>query len=382
MCDAHHSHRLKGGTKMPKRVLDVQCLNSSKGLRLLDTAGIWPGADMKYVVLSHCWGREQPVRLLTTNIEQMRKCIDRNMLPALFEDAVEVTRYMEVRYLLMDALCIIQDDPDDWEVESAKMGGGYEDAYVTIAASSSANGGQPFLDIARDRVLSGLTVRNYGGKESDSWRPPVYVRTELHVGLDQDKPVEKRAWAFQEYMAISRIIQFTRFDISFICKQGMHCECGETSLSFHPSSANEKYLSELAGALNGGRRKWRSMSVEQLHSDEFPDFEIWSTIVEMYSVLSLTFISDRVPGRACRAVPLRMELWQGLCSGVWRLAYLGLVEQVVEVPKCSGRPVRFRQRLEPRESDAPLPLGELRAATAAAWTILAILDPLHTLDLR
>jgi hypothetical protein len=42
--------------------------------------------------------------------------------------------------LWIDALCIIQDDEYDWQVESSKMVSVHRDSYVTIAAVSSAGG--------------------------------------------------------------------------------------------------------------------------------------------------------------------------------------------------------------------------------------------------
>lgn len=42
-------------------------------------------------------------------------------LPVVFQEAVTVTIKLGLRYLWIDALCIIQDDPSDWERESACM---------------------------------------------------------------------------------------------------------------------------------------------------------------------------------------------------------------------------------------------------------------------
>lgn len=44
---------------------------------------------------------------------------------------------MNIRYIWIDALCIIQNDKIDWQQESAKMGEYYSKAYLTIAASNA-----------------------------------------------------------------------------------------------------------------------------------------------------------------------------------------------------------------------------------------------------
>ena len=55
-------------------------------------------------------------------------------MPPLFQDAIVTTWKLGIQYLWIDSLCIIQDSKDDWEIESAKMGAVYRNAYVTIVA--------------------------------------------------------------------------------------------------------------------------------------------------------------------------------------------------------------------------------------------------------
>jgi hypothetical protein len=43
-------------------------------------------------------------------------------LPQTFRDAVSLVRQLRLRYLRIDALCIIQDDEEDWEKEASCMG--------------------------------------------------------------------------------------------------------------------------------------------------------------------------------------------------------------------------------------------------------------------
>ncbi|PQE03115.1 heterokaryon incompatibility protein [Rutstroemia sp. NJR-2017a BVV2] len=54
-----------------------------------------------------------------------------------FQNAVQITRALGLRYLWIDSLCIIQDDKDDWQFESAKMANIYLGSCVTIAATAS-----------------------------------------------------------------------------------------------------------------------------------------------------------------------------------------------------------------------------------------------------
>lgn len=64
-------------------------------------------------------------------------------LPRTFYDAVCSARNLHrlhVRYLWIDSLCIIQDDSEDWAVQSSEMAQIYSGAVMTIAASSAKDG--------------------------------------------------------------------------------------------------------------------------------------------------------------------------------------------------------------------------------------------------
>jgi hypothetical protein len=54
-----------------------------------------------------------------------------------------------VQYLWLDALCIIQDDAEDWLHESAQMSAVYAQAFLTVSASSVASSRLSFLHQSR-----------------------------------------------------------------------------------------------------------------------------------------------------------------------------------------------------------------------------------------
>lgn len=92
-----------------------------------------------YVTLSHCWG-PLPRRTATTskaNLAERRESIGLDELPLTYRDAVEITRSLGIRYLWIDSLCIIQDQPDDWKTEVTLMGQVYAQSICTLIASSA-----------------------------------------------------------------------------------------------------------------------------------------------------------------------------------------------------------------------------------------------------
>jgi hypothetical protein len=82
-------------------------------------------------------------RLLKHNIEHYLEGFEISKLPRTFQEAIEVTFRLDVAYLWIGSLCIIQDDPRNWENEAARMAHIYRDTFCTIAAvaSSDGNGG-------------------------------------------------------------------------------------------------------------------------------------------------------------------------------------------------------------------------------------------------
>jgi hypothetical protein len=87
-------------------------------------------------------------------------------LSKTFQDAIRISRELGERYLWIDSLCILQDDPQDWEEEAAKMHTIYGGATLTIAALSAEDGrGGCRLDLESGSfvdVNTGFAVLQHG----------------------------------------------------------------------------------------------------------------------------------------------------------------------------------------------------------------------------
>ncbi|WAO94579.1 HET domain-containing protein [Fusarium falciforme] len=104
------------------------------------------GRRGRYACLSYCWGKSEFTVTTRGNLKgHLELGIELKGLPQTFQDAVEVARELKLRYLWIDALCIIQDEDDheDWKRECGNMASIYRNSYLTIAAAwaTSANGG-------------------------------------------------------------------------------------------------------------------------------------------------------------------------------------------------------------------------------------------------
>jgi hypothetical protein len=113
-CISTHGCGSTGENELPTRVIDISDPGS---IRLVET-NLSMG---KYVCLSHCWGGYQPLRTTQETLQSHLKAIPWAGFPKTYQDAIVFTRFLGVKYLWIDSLCIIQDDLDDWARESASI---------------------------------------------------------------------------------------------------------------------------------------------------------------------------------------------------------------------------------------------------------------------
>ncbi|KAK5659928.1 hypothetical protein OQA88_13392 [Cercophora sp. LCS_1] len=189
---------------LPARVIDV----GESPIRLYEPTD---GERGKYVCLSHCWGSTSSVcRTTPKTYEAHKENIVWAILPATFRDTINVTRRLGIRFLWIDSLCIIQEDDNDWREQSSLMAEVYGNAFLTIFATSSANGHgglypsiplelRPQQNIVTDR--NGIVFRVHIRKNLQDQ----HLTTPGEVEPSQNRPnwfpLQNRAWAFQELQA-------------------------------------------------------------------------------------------------------------------------------------------------------------------------------------
>jgi hypothetical protein len=118
---------------------------------------------------------------------------------------------MNVRYLWIDALCIIQNDIDeqDWYMESSMMRHIYSNALFAIAADIARNSKEGFLRKEYDNP----SWRTFSRTSNGVKRQTVFFRNKTNIThLDSDallsSALSKRGWALQESILRNRILHF------------------------------------------------------------------------------------------------------------------------------------------------------------------------------
>jgi hypothetical protein len=270
-CLSSHRCGSIGESRLPTRIIDVG--SGPDEVRLIQNSR----CAGKYICLSHCWGTHQPLRTTTQNLLEHLVSLPWQSIPRTYQDAIRFTRFLGVRYLWIDSLCIVQDDPSDWARESASMYNIYEDSYLTIAATSAADATKGlFIQHERDSLVLDITGTTSAkipfrviGLES-LWHP------DFHIDLDRDLvlwPLLFRAWVFQERSLSPRVIHFNQYELIWECREERLCECGD----------RDGDLAEM-----GKRERIQDCPSDKLISK-------WHDLVESYSILNISFATDKLP---------------------------------------------------------------------------------------
>ncbi|KAH7067258.1 heterokaryon incompatibility protein-domain-containing protein [Paraphoma chrysanthemicola] len=288
----------------PERLLLVQRTSEGRRtIKLIQTALHRP--QSAYIALSHCWGSEKFCCTTTQNIHTHEHAIDVSNLPRTFQDTFKVAEELDIFYVWIDSLCIIQDQQANWANHAGVMDKIYENAQIVVAAVSSSSGQVPFLgpEAPTDRY-------SYRALSLDSIRPDdsgidtaaVNAKVRRTFPLLNPEfirgPLEERAWAWQERYCAVRIISFTEIEAKWACKCAVGCECSGKL------SARES-------------RTWRHAKQQPADDEASVIFDEWRELVNEYAMRNLTYMTDRLPAIAGVASRFHSLTKSNYIAGLW-----------------------------------------------------------------
>jgi hypothetical protein len=160
-------------------------------LRLIDVADgclVEFQNPCRYLTLSYVWGGVPNFRLTTGNKSSLMQpgVLQKNWakLPSTIQDAVDIVKVLNERFLWIDVLCLVQNDGTDMRSGIEVMDLIYERSVLSIIAASgdSANAGLPgvragsrFITNHVERIQPGIKLAIYN--ELDHLlRPSTYSR--------------------------------------------------------------------------------------------------------------------------------------------------------------------------------------------------------------
>ncbi|KAI1350980.1 heterokaryon incompatibility protein-domain-containing protein [Xylaria sp. FL0043] len=296
--------------QFPTRLIDLEpMLGNSERLALKDTRTTNP-ESCTYCTLSYCWGKHVNPSWITTktNLQARQVGFDRSELPPTLYDATSIAQRLGLRYIWIDAICIVQDDNDDWAREGSKMAGIYRGSQLTIAVASghsSTEGAfntqstshlEVYVDLVRldsqlsDGRNSTLYFYKYINDNNDPYRQHV-----LHG------PLSTRAWCLQESLLSSRTLYYTQSQLLWHCN---HLSEREDRLPLLPLGGPNEIRMPQDGA-------------PPLTTQERVD--LWyRVLVPQYTTRQLARGSDKLVAISALAEAVSLNSGAEYVAGLWR----------------------------------------------------------------
>jgi hypothetical protein len=253
------------------------------------------GETGQYAALSYCWGYSQPVTTKDVNLLRHLRKISYDNLAQTLQDAIKTTKAMGIRFLWIDALCVVQNSERDKQREIAKMAKIYQNTYFTIVAACSTSSAEGFLQV-RDGLPPALEipVGCGDGKIGSIALLPTYESL-------RHESLHERAWTLQEMILSRRLLIFRKDSVGWKCEKmdrglyrwtdwnGYCASTGLTTIRFAPDGKIVRpslsiYSADISSFSNPSHSAERQPYI----------YRLWRDVVKDYSTRLMTNEGDKL----------------------------------------------------------------------------------------
>jgi hypothetical protein len=318
----------RSGRWYPSRLLDLgdPAQDEFPSLRLITTNS--HSLEGHYTTLSHRWGQAKFLRLTQHKLKELHRKIPIAELPLTFRDAILVSKALQVRYLWIDSLCIVQDDPSDWASEASQMHMVYSNSHCNISALHAEDSTKGLFRDRNSRALCSTEVdigmsNYYATKKA---RHAYVLANDYMIWTSMyDCPLSKRGWVLQERILAPRVLHFSRDQIFFECRTRIACELYDAGLP----NLFQYMFSEASDKANDAF--WKK--------DRASWYGMWKNWVRTYSAMSLTYPSDKLAAISGIAKMFQYVVHDEYVAGMWRK---DLISQLITWRGRTVRPSVYR----------------------------------------
>ncbi|KAL2061952.1 hypothetical protein VTL71DRAFT_7330 [Oculimacula yallundae] len=313
-CLRTHPHCARKMAELPKRVIDIgTSLNDPIRLHIPNSI---TETGTPYIALSYSWGTELPLRTTKATLQKHCEGIPFEDFPRTLQDALHVTRGLGLRYIWIDALCIVQDDAQDWEEQAALMGNIYQGSLVNISATCSTSLSAGFLQRSENSPFPRVKVGRYFHKDGIN-HGGIFLGTGQDLGSNNMRAdlngtfLSSRGWVFQEQLMSTATLHYTADQMIWECATTIRSEkfADAEQVNVQPKLDGYDRLAPLKwGWINYLRsaepqssafQKYGSRTPVDKNEDGFSVLmALWKEWVFDFSSRDLTYGNDRLPAIA------------------------------------------------------------------------------------
>lgn len=304
--------------------------------------------------------------------------LDITDLPQTYQDAIEITRQLNIRYLWADSLCIIQDDARDWRKKSALTGDVYKHGFLNISAVAAADM-RTGIYVPRDSSKCGplLIQETTSLSQSDGSQWAVIQKCFWQDAVDWNH-LNARGWVLQERVLAPRTIYYTKGFVHWECRS-----MGASEIFPHGLPSSFGFRSSLRMSPFKQLILGRSLDCYDKKATMFLTTRYWQKLLLTYLHCNLTYEQDRLIALSGPTREFHRILKTDYLAGFWRDQLpLSLIWHIMSNPK--HPPKRFQEYVAPSWSWASTtghvltPLNEYRVPELSGKDLLTILE----IDLR
>ncbi|KAH7063883.1 heterokaryon incompatibility protein-domain-containing protein [Paraphoma chrysanthemicola] len=315
-CDTHPECVPVGGDFVPARLICITDDADDYDIRVSSSTDRVP-----YAALSYCWGSSEQPTTTKANLSARSTGLQTSILPKTLQDAIFITKGLGLKYIWIDSICIVQDDENEWAVQASRMASIYSAAYVVLAATSSEDSSEGFLQLRKKPSIFSFHDKHGGIVEVQAMRNDSH---DCYLYGDSTKfPLFRRGWCMQERFMARRVIHFLPHEALFVCRKERQCECD--SLADWTRSL---------GTTNGGKAFRELSALAELKDENSSIYDkfgwLWAIIVQEYSSLALTHPEDVLPALSGIATSLARLNPGPYIEGLWAC---GIAYQLAWTPK-------------------------------------------------
>lgn len=322
-------------TWLPTRLVHIGDESKGQRTRLVLGNDVEPGTA--YSTLSHCWGNSRFLSLNRANLDELLCEIDEAQLPKSFSDSLAVASRLDIAYIWIDSLCIVQDDEQDWLNEASQMHRVYMNSVCNICATGSTDSTQGLFRSREPDIFKPCDVTipwlNNGGEfrivDARTWAEEV-----------TQAPLNKRAWVAQELLLAPRQLHFGASQILWQCIESCACEQ-------YPDGLPDVIAIRAKGVQSARQQLRRSELIDGDADQHNKIRSDWRVVAEHYMRGKLTYDRDRVMALDGIIQRYASLLGDDFVAGIWRSDALRGLLWSVEFCRHGGgvpsrRPIKAR----------------------------------------